>query len=321
MDYTNIFRRFDLQLFADGGAGAGGSGTGGQTGVTAAAAVPQDEGVKAASLTNRSMAHAADAQQNRQGRGVVDAQQSDGADSGKPQNREAEFEKLIKGEYKDLYDRRLQYTLRERLKGPTETAKKYEALSPALEILSKKYGVDASDPAALVSAIEEDNSYYEEEASKLGIPVEQLKQLRKMERENGELRRQMQEAKTRDYLAKQYATWMDQAEKLREVYPSFDWDAETKDQRFTDLLRNNIDVRTAYEVLHKDEIIPAAMQFTAKTVEQKLTNKIIAGGARPAENGTDARSAAVTKKDVSKMTREERADIARRALMGERITF
>ena len=102
MDYTNIFRRFDLQLFADGGAGAGGSGTGGQTGVTAAAAVPQDEGVKAASLTNRSMAHAADAQQNRQGRGVVDAQQSDGADSGKPQNREAEFEKLIKGEYKDL---------------------------------------------------------------------------------------------------------------------------------------------------------------------------------------------------------------------------
>ena len=142
-----------------------------------------------------------------------------------------------------------------------------------------------------------------------------------MERENGELRRQMQEAKTRDYLAKQYATWMDQAEKLREVYPSFDWDAETKDQRFTDLLRNNIDVRTAYEVLHKDEIIPAAMQFTAKTVEQKLTNKIIAGGARPAENGTDARSAAVTKKDVSKMTREERADIARRALMGERITF
>lgn len=321
MEYTNIFRRFDLQLFAEGGAGAGGSGTGGQTGVTAAAAVPQNEGVKAASLTDRSSAHAAGAQENRQGRGAKDAQQSDGADSTQSQNREAEFEKLIKGEYKDLYDRRLQYTLRERLKGPTETAKKYEALSPALEMLSKKYGVDASDPAALASAIEEDNSYYEEEASRLGIPVEQLKQLRKMERENTELRRQMQEAQTRDNAAKLYAAWMDQAEKLRGVYPSFDLDAEMQNPKFIDLLRTNIDVRTAYEVLHKDEIIPAAMQFTAKTVEQKLTNKIIAGGTRPAENGTDARSAAVTKKDVSKMTRAEREDIARRALMGERITF
>lgn len=305
MDNTNIFRRFDLQLFADGGTGAGGSGTGGGTGVTAAAAVPQGEGVKA----NGNLAHAAD------------AQQSDGCDSTPPVNREAEFEKLIKGEYKDLYDKRFKRALRERLKGPTETARKYEALSPALEMLSKKYGVDASDPAALVSAIEEDNSYYEEESSRTGVPVEQIKKIRKMERENGELRRQMQEAQTRDYIARQHSEWLNQAEELRKVYPSFDFDAEMQNPRFNDLLRNNIDVRTAYEVLHKDEIIPAAMQFTAKTVEQKLTNKIIADGARPAENGTSAKSAAVTRKDVSQLTRAEREELARRALHGERITF
>lgn len=313
MDIINIFRSFDLQLFADGGAGTGGNGTGEGTGVTAAAAVPQSKGVKA----NSSAISQADGNLTH----AADAQQSDGVDSAPPPNREAEFEKLIKGEYKDLYDKRFKHALRERLKGPTETAKKYEALSPALEMLSKKYGVDASDPAALVSAIEEDDSYYEEESSRTGIPVEQIKKIRKMERENGELRRQMQEAQTRDYIARQYSEWLNQAEELRKVYPSFDFDAEMQNSKFGDLLKSNIDVRTAYEVLHKDEIIPAAMQFTAKTVEQKLTNKIIAGGSRPDENGMGAKSAAVTKKDVSQMTRAEREELARRALHGERITL
>ena len=89
--------------------------------------------------------------------------------------------------------------------------------------------------------------------------------------------------------------------------------------KFVDLLRSNIDVRTAYEVLHKDEIIPAAMQFTAKTVEQKLANKIIAGSARPDENGIESSGAAVVKRDVSKLSDDEMDDIIRRVQQGERV--
>jgi hypothetical protein len=74
-------------------------------------------------------------------------------------------------------------------------------------------------------------------------------------------------------------------------------------------------------VLHKDEIIPAAMQFTAKTVEQKLTNKIIANGARPSENGMSSQSAAVIKSDVSQLSKEDRAEIIRRVARGEKIRF
>ena len=94
-----------------------------------------------------------------------------------------------------------------------------------------------------------------------------------------------------------------------------------QNQKFVDLLRSNIDVRTAYEVLHKDEIIPAAMQFTAKTVEQKLTNKIIANGARPAENGMAAQGAALVKSDVSQLTKADREEIIRRVQRGEKIRF
>ena len=95
----------------------------------------------------------------------------------------------------------------------------------------------------------------------------------------------MQEEKTRENADRLYQSWMNQAEQIKGVYPSFTLEAEMQNPRFTDLLRNGIDLRTAYEVLHKDEIIPAAMQFTAQNVEQKLTNKIMANGARPTENG------------------------------------
>ena len=91
--------------------------------------------------------------------------------------------------------------------------------------------------------------------------------------------------------------------------------------KFLELLKNNIDVRTAYEVLHKDEIIPAAMQFTARTVEQKITNKIIANGARPPENGMNSRSASLVKSDVSQLSKEDRAEIIRRVQRGEKIRF
>ena len=120
---------------------------------------------------------------------------------------------------------------------------------------------------------------------------------------------------------KLYAAWMQQADEAKKVYPSFDLRAEMNNPKFVDLLRSNIDVRTAYEVLHKDEIIPAAMQYTAKTVEQKLTNKVIANGARPSENGNSSQSASVVKSDVSQLSKADRAEIIRRVQRGEKIRF
>ena len=311
------FLKLDLQLFAD-GAGAGGSGTGaeGATGATATAAVSQTKGVKGNPLANvvygkqDDGAQAASVQNNAAGSGSVEAP-----------DRNAEFEKLIKGEYKDLYDQRVQDTVQKRLKGSKETVDKYNALSPTLELLARKYGVDASDIEALNKAIEDDDAYYEQEALEKGVTVEQLKEIRKMEKENAELKRQMQEQNAKEKGAQLYAQWMDQAEKAKAVYPSLDLRAEMNNPKFLDLLRANVDVRTAFEVIHKDDIIPAAMQYTAKTVEQKLTNKIMANGARPNENGISSQSAAQYKSDVSQLSKADRAEIIRRVARGEKIRF
>jgi LysM repeat protein len=237
------------------------------------------------------------------------------------EDRNAKFEALIKGEYKDLFDARMQDTVQKRLKSSKETVDKYNALTPTLELLARKYGVDASDIKALNQAIEDDDSYYEQEALEKGMTVEHLKEFRKMQKENAELRRATEEQDRKEEANKIYGKWMEQADSTKSVYPSFDLRAEMQNPKFVDLLRSNIDVRTAYEVIHKDDIIAGAMQFTAKTVEQKLTNKIIAGGARPAENGNSSQGASVTKSDVTQLTPNDLREIQRRVARGEKISF
>ena len=309
MKLKSIIPMLNLQLFAE-GAGEGGTAEG--QGVTEAAALPQTKGVKKNPL--------ADVKYGIQEEEAAPAAEVQTDTVAQP-DRKAEFEKLIKGEYKEEFNARTQDIIQKRLKGNQETVDKFNALNPTLEMLAKKYGVAADDIEALNKAIQEDDSYYEQEALEKGLTVQQLKEIRKMERENADLKAQMQEQQRQENGKKLYAAWMQQAEDAKKVYPSFDMRAEMNNPKFLDLLRSNIDVRTAYEVIHKDEIIPAAMQFTAKTVESKLAKSIAANGARPSENGMSSQSAAVVKSDVSQLSKADRAEIIRRVQRGEKIRF
>ena len=303
MKFKTFIPMLSLQLFAE---GAGDGGTAEGQGVTAGVA-SQQKGV-----SNPLADVKYGIQEEAPAAEVQSVAQTD---------PEAEFEKLIKGQYKAQYDARMQDTIQKRLKGSKETVDKYNELTPTLELLAKKYGVDAADTKALNKAIEEDDSFFEEEALQRGMSVQQLKEVRKMERENADLRAQMQEKETRENANKLYASWMNQAEEAKKVYPALDLKAEMNNPKFVDLLRSNIDVRTAYEVTHKDEIISGAMQFTAKTVEQKIASKIASGGNRPSENGMRSQSASLVKSDVSQLSKADRAEIIRRVQRGEKIRF
>ncbi|MBQ7873758.1 MAG: hypothetical protein IJ306_01155 [Oscillospiraceae bacterium] len=300
----------NLQLFAEGaGSGTGAGAAEGTAGVNATVAAPQTEkGVKGNSL--------ADVQY-----GIMQEKDNVPAAGEQQLSREEAFEKLIKGDYKDLYDAKMQDTIQKRLKSTRETVDAFEKASPILELLAKKHGVDAKDMDALAKAIEEDDSYFEEEALKRGLTVKQYKEVRKMEQENAELRAFKQQQQNQENADRLSAAWIKQAESAKQFYPSFDLKTELMNPKFTDLLKANIDVKTAFEVLHKDEIIPAAMQYTAQEVERKLVNKVMAGGMRPAENGTGAQASAIVKNDVSKLTRADMDEVARRVARGEKITF
>lgn len=292
---TNLM--INLQLFAEGaGAGAGGSEGSGANGEVAAF---QGTGVNAQAAAEQTMDVNVD--------------------------RNAEFEKLIKGEYKEQFDARMQDTIKQRLKGTKETVEKYNSLAPTLELLSQRYGVDVGNIEALNKAIEEDNSFYEDEALRLGIPVEELKKMRKMERENEMLRKERDERKAEEHAAREraqkYSKWVAEESEAKKVYPSLSLDEEAKNPKFFNLINAGVDVKTAFEVVHRDEMIPTAMQFASERATQKVANSIRANGARPVENGNASQSATVSKTDPSKLSSSEFEEIRRRVRAGEKITF
>jgi len=314
MSHKLFSEGINLQLFAEGTGGDGGTGADGANGVTAG--VPSLQTKKGAKNPLADVKYGI--QEEAQTADVPS--NTDGAVA-EPEDRNAKFEALIKGEYKDLYDARVQDTVQKRLKGSKETVDKYNELAPTLEMLARKYGVDASDIKALNKAIEEDDSYYEEEAMEKGVSVEQLKAVKKMERENAELKKQMEEQSNKERAERDVAEWMKQAEQAKHSFPNLDLGEELKNPQFINLLRSGVGVETAYFAMHHRELVPQAMQYTAKAVEQKLTNKVIANGARPTENGISSQASVVVKSDVSQLSKADRAEIIRRVARGEKIKF
>ena len=312
MQTLSLLPFFCIQLFAegggDGGTGGGDAGAGPAAGQTGNAAVAQPQ-------TGGKRNPLADVRYGKQEEAPAAAGFKETDD------RNAQFDALIKGEYKDLYEQRLQDTIQKRLKGNEATVQKYNALSPVLEMLSSKYGVDAGDVESLAKAIEEDETFYEDEALEKGLTVQQVKEIRKMQRENEALRQQMEAQHQQEQADQIIAKWRADAEKVKQVYPGFDLEGELQNEQFRSLLTSNIDVRTAYEVCHLGEIIPTAMQFTAEKISEKVANDIRSGQRRPAEGAMGSRSPVVTKSDVSQLTKADRDEIDRRVARGERVVF
>ncbi len=107
-------------------------------------------------------------------------------------------------------------------------------------------------------------------------------------------------------------------EELRQVYGGFSWRKEMEDPRFAALIGAGVSPRDAYEVIHREELMGAAMAYAARQAGEKMARSI-ASGARVSENG--GRGAAVSRTDPGGLTSEELSDIRRRVLRGEKIRF
>lgn len=300
-----------MQLFADGGGGEGGTGAG-----AAAAAAGQNSAAPAQPQTTGAKNPLANVQYGTEAEPAAAGQGERIAD-----DRAAQFDALIKGDYKDLYEARLKETISKRLKGTEDTVAKYNALSPVLSMLADKYGVKADDIEALSKAIEDDETFYEDEALEKGLTVQQVKEMRKMQRENEALKAQMNQRKSQEAADQTYAAWMDEAAKLKEIYPAFDLRAELQNPQMQRLLLANVPMQTAFQAIHQDEILSGAMQYAAGQGAQKVANSVAAGKRRPAEGAMAAQGAVVSKRDVSQLTKADRLEIIRRAERGAMIGF
>lgn len=118
-----------------------------------------------------------------------------------------------------------------------------------------------------------------------------------------------------------YEQLVSQADALKQLYPDFDLGAEMRDARFAGMLRSGVDMRSAFYALHGDEILPAAMQYAARTVEQRLAGAMRAGADRPGENGLHGSGAVRMGTNAAVLTRRDYDRICRMVERGERVSF
>lgn len=316
---------FDLQLFAEGGAGAGAAeGTGEAAAAEKAASAPaQSKGREAAAAEVDEMLSPAeepgaeeDAAEGEEQDGAADKSSTD------PEAHRKAFGELMRGEYNREFGEMIVQA----------TQKAYDSIlneqgpvGRILNALGQKYGTAPGDYEALAAAVEggvvKDDAYYEDMAMKKGISVQLAKEMDALESENAKHRAAEQQRAEAAKMEAIQQEWDAAAERIRAEDPGFDIKTALADPDFAQMLKLGVKMEDAYKARYFDDIMARRTTQTAKTVEKGVEARIRQRGARPAENGTNPGGAAVLKTDVSKLTPQQCEELERRAMRGQIITF
>lgn len=322
----------DLQLFADGGAGGEGGAGGAAEGGEAGQGANQQTGVQAAIPARRQGRKAnplANVKYGMQDAGQAPAAQNQ-AENAQGEASEGEtFEQLIKGKYKDDYAKSVQTAIRDRFKKNAATDAQVEKLLPVLNVLSERYGLASAedflslDAEALGKAVQQDHAHLEKEAMQRGMPVESLAELKMLQAKNEAYDRQRQQQAQMQKVEAHLMKLMEQEAGVKQLYPGFDLRTELNNPEFKRLTSPgvNVPVQTAYEIVHKDEIITQGMQIAAKKSAEKISRAVQSGTMRMPENALQQQSSVVYKNDPRTLTKQDHKEINRRALAGEKIKF
>ncbi len=235
----------------------------------------------------------------------TDAQSHTNAD------KEAEFEKLIKGEFKEQFEQRMKNNLARRFKESSALKAKTAKNEQIIAMLMDKLGANSTDELADMIATDASP------AKSTSAATDAAERIRALEYEN-ELMRKQREALAMEQTVKE---WMKDGEKLKESYPDFSIESEAKNPEFVKLLKAGAGLRNAYLAMHHDEIIKTLVEKAAQEAQEKTAESIRMRGQRPLENGMSGRSTALFKTDVAGLTAAQRAEIAKRVANGEVIRF
>lgn len=315
----------DLQLFAEGGDGAGAAeGTGEAAAEEKAVSAPaQSKGREAAAAEVDEMLSPAEepgAEEN-----AAEGEEQDGAadKSGTdPEAHRKAFGELMRGEYNREFGEMIVQA----------TQKAYDSIlneqgpvGRILNALGQKYGTAPGDYEALAAAVEggvvKDDAYYEDMAMKKGISVQLAKEMDALESENAKHRAAEQQRAEAAKMEAIQQEWDAAVERIRAEDPDFDVKAALADPDFAQMLKLGVKMEDAYKARYFDDIMARKTAETAKKTESGVVERIRQRGARPSENGTNPGGAAVLKTDVSKLTPAQCEELERRAMRGQIITF
>jgi hypothetical protein len=225
------------------------------------------------------------------------------------------------------YNKEMQAVVRSRLKSEKSAEEALGKMAPAIEVMARKYGLDAKnmDYEALAKAINDDDAYYEEKALEMGVSVETAKKVDQMERNTAREKalneRTLQEQKIQQHFVK----LEQQGEALKKVFPNFDLRKELQNPVFARMTAPGVglSVEDAYYAIHRNEIQTAAMQITAQKTAEKISNAIQSGSRRPDESGASSQAPSVSTFDYRNASREQREALKKRirdaAARGEKL--
>lgn len=335
---------FWLQLFADGGASAGGEGggdgtaSGDNTGLAAEdqrlleLGVPEEKLRKRAKRASAKLPEGAvrtapsKEQEQKPQEQVATAENNPTEEKTEPttHSRMSWDEIMADPEY----NKQMQATIKARLKTAGAAQEALDKMTPALEVLARKHGLDPANPDydALAKAINDDDAYYEEKALEMGVSLETAKRLDQQERNDARQEREKERTLQQQMYDDHFRKLEQQGEALKKVFPKFDLRTELQNPVFARMLapgQGIMSVEDAYYAVHRKEIDAARSQVIAQQTTQKISNAIQAGSRRPDENGTSGQSASVTTFDYSRASREQRnalkAQIRAAAARGEKL--
>lgn len=234
-----------------------------------------------------------------------------------PEERKVAYDQF-KIQYKDLYSADVKEQVGRRFKSEQQMQKQLDSYSPLMSMLGMRYGIKEPDVTNVMEAIEADNSFWEEQAMKENMTVDQLKHMRKLEAENQRLveaGRNAEQIRQRDDT---YERWDRESEQCKQLFPQFDMRSECNNPQFVKLLGAGFDITSAYKAVHFDEITRGMMQQTEKDTKKRVADSIRSGSSRPAENGASG-PANAAKMDVWSLSKEEFHKMLDRVKQGERI--
>lgn len=236
-------------------------------------------------------------------------------------DKSAEFEKLIKGEYREEFEKRIKDNLKRRFKESSSLKQRASKSDEIINMLKIKYGITQDNMDEIASAIRNDDTYLKKEAQEKGIEPDTLQRLKELEYENESMKMQIERGLEERKMLSTVNNWINDARTLKEKYPDFDIETEAQNESFTRMLRAGVDLKTAYYASHHEDILSSMVKKASEEASVKITDSIRARGIRPNENGLSEKSTAIIKTDVSKLTPKERAEIAKRVMNGEEISF
>ena len=247
--------------------------------------------------------------------------ENNSTDTDGEENSEEEFEKLIKGKYKNAYQNRVQSLVKDRLstkdKQISDMQKKESTGNQIFALIANKYNVQPDDLDGLLKAVTEDKDLFA-----AGVTTEEARnnfftqQKTNAQEEELETLRREKAARELDTHLRTIA-----AETMKE-FPNFNLEDEFQNPSFRTALdfiaqqrneqnektgRNDeiYDLTAAYKMAHFDELQKDLVKRSSSAAISAAAQSIQSGARRPTENAVKKSGTTTQRKSVEDMSDAE----------------